>query len=389
MNQDRIGKFIAEMRNKKNLTQQELAEKINVTNKAISKWENGRGLPDYSCLNNLCKALDVSINELLSGELNKKEKNDGVGVIEYIGYKEKKHFRNNLIAIIFSILVLVICVLLVYFINSYKKINAYTLNGTSENFTFENGLLVTSNIKTIMHYGNLRTNTIDQKDILSVSLTVKIDDEFYFISSYRNNEIVEEDYGYGEYFSKDKISHIPNDLYLLIFYRKDNGVITEELKINNEKILINDKILNLKMKEGFENNSSTPIDLNKYDNLNTCEASYQEEGFKYGINAFELKCKNCYVKEIKKNELIGFSCFEQDKLYYYYNNDNLLIKSIMFVSGGEGSGVIFRVEDGNTKGTLAYDFYRNIVYAINGNDKLMKYKDNVLRAIELYNKYRR
>lgn len=76
MNQEKIGKFICELRKDKNLTQKELADKLNITDRAISKWENGRGLPDLSLLMPLCKELDISINELLSGErLNKKEYN--------------------------------------------------------------------------------------------------------------------------------------------------------------------------------------------------------------------------------------------------------------------------------------------------------------------------
>ena len=73
MDQEKIGKFISELRKAKKITQQELAEKIGVTDRAISNWENGRRLPDYSILKSLCKELDVTINELLSGEKLEKE----------------------------------------------------------------------------------------------------------------------------------------------------------------------------------------------------------------------------------------------------------------------------------------------------------------------------
>ena len=73
MNQIQIGKFIAELRKQNNMTQQELADKLNVTDRAVSKWENGRGVPDISLLQALSKVFDVSLNELLAGErLNKK-----------------------------------------------------------------------------------------------------------------------------------------------------------------------------------------------------------------------------------------------------------------------------------------------------------------------------
>ena len=69
MDQIKIGKFIAERRKTKNLTQQQLAEKLNITDRAISKWETGKGMPDSSIMMELCKELDISVNELLSGEL--------------------------------------------------------------------------------------------------------------------------------------------------------------------------------------------------------------------------------------------------------------------------------------------------------------------------------
>ena len=68
MNQIKIGKFISECRKKNNLTQMQLAEKLNITDRAISKWENGKGMPDSSIMLDLCNELKISVNELLCGE---------------------------------------------------------------------------------------------------------------------------------------------------------------------------------------------------------------------------------------------------------------------------------------------------------------------------------
>ena len=73
MNQVKIGKFIAECRKKNNLTQMQLAEKLNITDRAISKWENGKSMPDSSIMLDLCNELKISVNELLSGEVIKME----------------------------------------------------------------------------------------------------------------------------------------------------------------------------------------------------------------------------------------------------------------------------------------------------------------------------
>ena len=68
MNQVKIGKFIAECRKKANLTQMQLAEKLNITDRAISKWETGKSLPDSSIMLELCDVLGISVNDLLCGE---------------------------------------------------------------------------------------------------------------------------------------------------------------------------------------------------------------------------------------------------------------------------------------------------------------------------------
>ena len=76
----KIGKFIAERRKQAGLTQMQLAEKLNITDRAISKWETGRALPDSSIMLELCDVLGITVNELLSGEElimeNKNEKNE-------------------------------------------------------------------------------------------------------------------------------------------------------------------------------------------------------------------------------------------------------------------------------------------------------------------------
>ena len=87
MDQIKIGKFIAECRKNNGLTQMQLAEKLNITDRAISKWENGRAMPDSSIMLDLCNELKISVNELLSGE-----------VIEMDNYNEK--LEENLIEMI-------------------------------------------------------------------------------------------------------------------------------------------------------------------------------------------------------------------------------------------------------------------------------------------------
>lgn len=96
MDQIKIGNFIAESRKKHGLTQMQLAEKLNITDRAVSKWENGKSLPDSSIMLDLCKELQISVNELLSGEAIQMEKyNENVEktMLELVKQKEEADRR--------------------------------------------------------------------------------------------------------------------------------------------------------------------------------------------------------------------------------------------------------------------------------------------------------
>ena len=69
MDQIKIGRFIKQKRKEKGMTQSKLAEKLGVTDRAISKWENGNCMPDSGIIADLCKILNVTINDLFSGEI--------------------------------------------------------------------------------------------------------------------------------------------------------------------------------------------------------------------------------------------------------------------------------------------------------------------------------
>lgn len=117
MDQIKIGKFIAECRKNRNLTQANLAEKLNITDRAISKWENGKSMPDSAIMLELCEILNISVNELLSGEkIDMKEYNENLekNLLEMIKQKEEADKRLLTLEIFISVLVLIIFLSLVF-----------------------------------------------------------------------------------------------------------------------------------------------------------------------------------------------------------------------------------------------------------------------------------
>jgi glycopeptide antibiotics resistance protein/transcriptional regulator with XRE-family HTH domain len=108
MDLNKISNFIKSKRKELGITQDELAEKIFVTEKAISRWETGRGTPDISLLLPLSKALNIDVSELLNGEEKKKSKNDIEQLIEYneITKSNKFNFQFKLVILFYVLSIL-------------------------------------------------------------------------------------------------------------------------------------------------------------------------------------------------------------------------------------------------------------------------------------------
>ncbi len=133
MNQIKIGKFIAECRKNSNLTQMQLAEKLNITDRAISKWENGKAMPDSSIMLDLCKELKISVNELLSGEMIDMKNYNKMAEENLFELNESNEKKKKIIlksAIVIGLLIFIIIVIQLY---SYtKQISKSNLNNVLE-----------------------------------------------------------------------------------------------------------------------------------------------------------------------------------------------------------------------------------------------------------------
>ncbi len=116
MDQVKIGKFIAECRKKENLTQLQLAEKLNINDRAVSKWETGKSLPDSSIMLDLCAVLKISVNDLLSGEIITMEHYDKElenNLLEMVKAKEQADKRLLSLEVFVGITVTVILFVLI------------------------------------------------------------------------------------------------------------------------------------------------------------------------------------------------------------------------------------------------------------------------------------
>ena len=117
MDQVKIGKFIRKLRKEKNMTQEDLAEKLGVTDRSVSNWENGKNMPDVSLYKLLCNELGISVNELISGEKikeeNYKEKSDN-NILTAISKIEKEKKKRKRVLIVILIVFLLLASYIIY-----------------------------------------------------------------------------------------------------------------------------------------------------------------------------------------------------------------------------------------------------------------------------------
>ena len=139
MDQIKIGKFIANCRKKNHLTQMQLAEKLNITDRAISKWENGKGMPDSSIMIDLCNELKISVNELLSGEkmeIEEYNKKAEENLFELNKSNEKKNKIISFVVIITIVLIIISVIELFFVIIQVKKVQLESTLNQAQN-TYE------------------------------------------------------------------------------------------------------------------------------------------------------------------------------------------------------------------------------------------------------------
>lgn len=144
MDQEQIGKFIAKCRKNKNMTQEELAEKLNVNVKSISRWENGKTMPDISMLGELSETLNTSIQELLNGRnMTKEELLELKGTLEkLIEYENSKENTINKKAT--AIIMIANCLLLISICDGQLNFLQYVFTAPAQDFF--NGLLSGSSL---------------------------------------------------------------------------------------------------------------------------------------------------------------------------------------------------------------------------------------------------
>lgn len=296
---------ISKIREMNNMTQKELAEIIGVSDRTISKWENGSSVPDGVSIRKICNKLGISPSNLLTEKRTFKD---------YLRYgikgviKAFKYILHNIFLLIFIVLFIL---LLIYFINNYNAVSMYTITyNTKDDLSISRGYFIKNKVRNILLIDNIEITKMDYeiKDIELELFTLVIGEKVSIYTSDNLEDIfITELHDYPEVLQADVLNSMKNNLHL-------------EIKITDEDNIIHIYKANLVLKEYFKNNKLTYTNY-KSEKNNNISNLYKSNSLLDNTNYISLNLPN---QNIEEDHIIIEEENIQEKLAsigYEYNND--------------------------------------------------------------------
>lgn len=347
---------IYRIRQERKLTQKEIGDIIGVSDRTISKWENGTTVPDLCQIRNICKKLEISPSLLIKSE---KKLSDNITNLRREICKILNYILHNIFLITF---ILVFILLLLYFINNYNSIKIYDLKYDSENVIMKHGHFFQTKSVNILTIENISLNKIKYNPIdtkVKLYTLVNGDKKIIYTSENLNNIYIEENNSGADLLSKDVIESIKQNLYLLIETKDENNneynyecQITFKEKYNNNKLLYKSYIKNNSIDTlGFPfdnltdspkiNNKSTKVMSKNNNNANKLASlgyEYDKENdvyFKVDENTkieYQVNIGKLTIKKFERKSLKNISYYSSSKLITLtsLNNKSELITNLKY-----------------------------------------------------------
>lgn len=272
-----VGRIIAEARKKKNITQNELASQLNVTNKAISNWETGKNLPDTEIIETLEKVLEINLRE---------------------NVEKPVYIRKNRILFLLLIIVVFLSLpLLLYFLFNYNRINIYSISLNSDKYIMEDSFITITNKNIILDLNKIKINEMPYNP--KYKFTLYCNDNIILEKNNYEGITINENKKDLSIISKDFVKNLDN-LYIKLEYQdaySKNVVEKIELKVN--KIDGNDKIFYKKenSKEVIDDSTLNLLKNNSYKKINNYLYEKKVGEKLYQFNALNNTLNLHYCKE--------------------------------------------------------------------------------------------
>ncbi len=330
---------IFRIRTERDLTQKKLADKLNISDKTISKWEKGDSVPDLINIQNICNELEVSPSSIVNSKRTLKDR------INFIKRKIGTFFNyclNNIFLIFFSVAFIL---LLVYFLNNYNTVKVYSIKYESDNISITNGYFFKTKVVNILDINDITLNKLEYEPVeIKLELYTYYNGDKYMI--YEANDLkniyIEESKNYSDILTSDAINSMKNNLYLDIITKdKDGKTYTYE-----STLTLTDKFSNNKL--SYKNYLKNQDYDNSY--LTYINEATSYENTKHDIHKVADIADKSVSSENKLSNL-GYEYNETSKKYTKIDSEGGTIEYMPTIS---------QLKYTKVKDDLNYDLYYQI-----------------------------
>lgn len=263
---NKLGTIISKLRKEKGLTQKDLADALNISDKAISRWETGNSSPNMDMLLRISKFFNVPLNDLITARVSEDE-DDGIvqEIIQEFTEMNKKNSKRIKIVLLSALIIVLILLITIIFTQSFNRFKVYKVDiENSEIYPIE-GVYVETRIKDTLNLGNIKIKGYEPKesDTISVNLYYKENDKEYVLQSYsslNNLNFVT----YQSYIKIDDLSNYSDKMYIKIIIIDSKGNSKEyNAKLNFILDFSNNKIFYTDDNNSIENNKTINISVDE------------------------------------------------------------------------------------------------------------------------------
>lgn len=324
---NKLGTIISKLRKEKGLTQKDLADKLNISDKAVSRWETGGSSPNMDMLLRISKFFKVPLNDLITARVSNEENGDEIvqEIIQEFSEMNKKNSARLKTLLISTVVIILILTITIIFTHTYNRFKVYRVHISSEEIYPATGVYIETKIKDSLNIQNIKIRNYEVKetDTISVDLYFTKEDKEYILQSYSSLDNIHF-VTYQSYIEIDDLSDYFENLYLRItiidskgISKEYNGKLNFILDFSNNKIFYDEKTENVNYEINNLTVNEIKIILIENDFEETSGNVWWKENQDYIIN---------YFADSNKFNIN----FEKNKLSYRYtyqlNNDLLTVR---------------------------------------------------------------
>lgn len=307
---------IYSIRRDRNLTQKDLADLIGVSDRTISKWENGTTVPDLCQIRNICKKLEISPSLLIKSE---KKFKDNMSFIKMKLGKALNYLIHNIFLIGF---IIAFILLLIYFINNFNSVKIYDLKYESDKVSFENGYFLKTKVTNILVINDIRINKIKYEPTeinLELYTYVNGDKKILYKADNLNSIFIEANKSNTDLLSKDTLENIKRNLQLTITTKDEyDNIYTYECQLTFKEKFNNNKL----SYKTYVKDSNYETSILSTDNLSLFNNTFTPANIPTITNDNSIATFSEHDKSETKLAKLGYKYDEKKDAYIKYDKDN-------------------------------------------------------------------